>query len=149
MKSLVGGGLLVLLALVMLLGFTRSSVEMSAFARAMAFGLTVLLPGIAGLTLISRQLRSGSSLAARRDTLRQQTLEAEVLRLAAQHGGRLTLVEVVTDMAVPTEAAQAAIDALVHREIADIAVTDAGVLVYTFRDVEKLGDKAKARGILE
>ena len=149
MKSLVGGGLLVLLALFMLLGFSRSSAEMSGFASAMALGITVLLPGIAGIVLITRHLRSGKTIAARRDSLRQQTIESEVLRLAGQHRGRLTLVEVVTEMAIPTESAQAALDSLVQREIADIAVTDAGVLVYTFRDLERIGDKAAARGILE
>jgi hypothetical protein len=148
-KSLVGGGLLVALAVFMLLGFLRSNAQLASFEGLMALGIAVVLPGLAGIGLIRRHLRSGSRIQDRRDVLRQQTLESEVLRLAGQRGGRLALVEVVTEMAVPTEAAQAALDALVHREIADIAVTDAGILIYTFRDIEKLGDKSKARGILE
>jgi hypothetical protein len=81
--------------------------------------------------------------------LRQQTIEAEVLRLAGERGGRLALVEIVTELAIPSEAAQAALEGLVERELADIAVTDSGVLVYTFHDVERLSEKSRARGILE
>ena len=146
---MIGGGLLLLVSLFMLVGVIRADAEMSFFARSFAFALTVLLPGVTGFVLLSRHLRAGGRLKTRRDALRQQTLEAEILRLAGQRGGRLALVEVVTEFAVPTEAAQAALDALVHREIADIAVTDSGVLVYTFHDVERLPEKAKARGILE
>jgi hypothetical protein len=149
MRSLVGGSLLLLVSLFMLVGFLRADAEMSLFARGFAFALTVLLPGVTGLTLVSRHLRGGTRRQTQRDALRQQTLEAEVLRLAGQRGGRLALVEVVTEFAVPAEAAQAALDALVHREIADIAVTDSGVLIYTFHDVQRLADKAQARGILE
>jgi hypothetical protein len=147
--SLIGGALLLLLALLMFAGFLQSNSQLSAGATVIALGISVVLPGIAGGALFLRHFRSGRRLETRREVLRQQTLESEVLRLAGQRGGRLALVEVVTEMAVPSDAAQAALDALVEREIADIAVTDSGVLVYTFRDVEKLGDKSQARGILE
>jgi hypothetical protein len=147
--SLIGGVLLLLLALLMFGGFLQSNSQLSAAATVIALGISVALPGIAGVALILRHFRSGRRLETRREVLRQQTLQSEVLRLAGQRGGRLALVEVVTEMAVPSDAAQAALDALVEREIADIAVTDSGVLVYTFRDVEKLGDKSQARGILE
>jgi hypothetical protein len=147
--SLIGGGLLLLMAVLMFVGFLQSSSQLSAGATVIALGISVVLPGIAGVALLLRHFRSGRRLESRREVLRQQTLESEVLRLAGQRGGRLALVEVVTEMAVSTASAQAALDALVEREIADIAVTDSGVLVYTFRDVEKLGDKSRARGILE
>jgi hypothetical protein len=149
MKSYIGGGLLILLAAFMAVGFLNATTPHSAGANVFALLITVALPGVAGMTLIGRRLRSGRRLDVRRDQLRQQTLESEVLRLAAQRGGRLTLVEIMTDMAIDTIAAQAALDALVEREVADIAVTDSGILVYTFRDVERLGEKSGARGVLE
>jgi hypothetical protein len=149
MKSLVGGSLLVLMSLFMFVGFLRSNASLSSFATVMALGITVALPGIAGLALIGRHLTSGRKLQARRSQLRDQTLQSEILRLAAQRAGRLTLVEIMTEMAVDTGTAQAALDALLEREVADIAVTDSGVLVYTFHDVARLDGKSTARGVLE
>jgi hypothetical protein len=148
-KSLLAAAALLLLALFMLYGFMRSTAELSSFGTVMALLITVALPAAAGIMLAARHLRRGRLVESRRDDLRRQTIEAEVLRLAAERGGRLTLVEIVTEMAVPSEAAQQALDALVHREIADIAVTDSGVLVYTFHDVERIGEKSHARGVLE
>lgn len=149
MKSFVGGTLLVVLSAFMLVGFFRSDASLSAFATVMALGITVALPGLAGLALIGRHLTGGRKLQARRNQLRDQTLQSEILRLAAQRAGRLTLVEIMTEMAVDTATAQAALDALVQREVADIAVTDSGVLVYTFHDVARLDEKSRARGVLE
>jgi hypothetical protein len=148
-KALIGAGLLVLLSLFMLLGFARSTAELSTFGTAMALLITVVLPAAAGIALAARHFRGGRLVESRRDQLRRQTVESEILRLAAERGGRLTLVEIVTDMAVSTEAAQEALDSLVMREVAEIAVTDSGVLVYTFHDVARLGEKSRARGILE
>ena len=138
-----------LLALFMTIGFLNSTTPHPVGANVFAFLITVVLPGAAGATLIARRLRSGRRLDVNREQLRQQTLESEVLRLAGQRGGRLTLVEIMTDMAIDTASAQAALDALVMREVADVAVSDSGVLVYTFRDIEHLGEKSSARGVLE
>lgn len=149
MKSLIGAGLLLLLSLFMLYGFMRSTAQLSSFGSVMALLITVVLPAAAGIALTARHFRGGRLVESRRNQLRRQTIESEVLRLAGERGGRLTLVEIVTDMAVSTEAAQEALDALVLREVADIAVTDSGVLVYTFHDVERLAEKSRARGILE
>lgn len=133
----------------MLYGFMRSTAQLSSFGSVMALLITVVLPAAAGIALTARHFRGGRLVESRRNQLRRQTIESEVLRLAGERGGRLTLVEIVTDMAVSTEAAQEALDALVLREVADIAVTDSGVLVYTFHDVERLAEKSRARGILE
>ena len=38
---------------------------------------------------------------------------------------------------------------LVHQGIADIEVTDSGVLVYAFHDVQKLGEKSSSRDVLD
>jgi hypothetical protein len=149
MLALVGSGLLFLLSLFMLAGFLRSGANLSSLPTLLAFSITVLLPAAGGAALAARHFRYGKRLAERRDRLRQQTLEAEVLRLAEQRAGRLTLIEIVTEMAVSSDQAQLALDGLVTRELADIAVTDSGTLVYTFRDIEKLADKSQARGILE
>jgi hypothetical protein len=148
-KSLLGGSALLLLAAVMLLGFLQSSATLGAATTWLALLITVGVPGGAGVYLLTRHFGAGRLRESRRDQLRRQTLEAEVLRLAGGHSGRLALVDVVTEMALSSEDAQAALDGLVSREIADIAVTDSGTLVYTFRDVERAAEKSRARNILE
>jgi len=81
--------------------------------------------------------------------LRQQTIDAEVLRLAVTEGGSLTAVEVATALALTPEQAKDTLDSLVGRDIADIAVTERGVVVYTFHDAKHLGGKGDAKGVLD
>ena len=149
MKKLVGGGLLLLLSLFMIMGFLRSGAQLASVSTLFALLITVALPAAGGAALLASHFRHGKRFEQRRDLLRQQTLESEILRLAAERGARLTLVEIVTEMAVPSEHAQQALDALALREVADVAVTDSGVLVYTFHDIQHLDQKPHAKGVLE
>lgn len=149
MKKLGGGGALVFLALFMAMGFLRSAASLGSLSTIFALLITVVLPGAGGAALLASHFRSGGRIEQRRDLLRQQTLEAEILRVAALRDGRLTVVEIVTEMAVPAELVQQALDALMLREIADVAVADSGMLVYTFRDVRDLKLKAGAKDALE
>jgi hypothetical protein len=143
-----GGGGLILLALFMLIGFLRADVT-SGLATTIAFLVAVVLPAVGGIALLRRPLGAGRRLAARRDQLRRQTLDAEVLRLAAGRGGRLTVVEVVTELAVSADAARESLDSLARLEVADLEVTDSGTIVYAFRDVQNLAEKERAKGILD
>ena len=132
----------------MLLGFLNAG-PMAALPAAIAFVVAVILPAVGGVTLIARERGKTGSLSARRDQLRRQTVESELLRLAGEHGGRLTVVEVVTALALSPEDAKAALDSLTMQEIADLAVTDSGTIVYTFRDIERALEKRSARNVLE
>jgi hypothetical protein len=146
---IVVAGALILLSLLMLLGFVRSDALLSSPATIGALVITVLLPAAGGIALLSGRFSKRRQLAARREKLRAQTFESEILRLAAQRQGRLTAVEVMTEFAVPLEEANALLESLVVRELADIEVTDSGVVVYAFHDVRHLGDKSKAKGLLD
>jgi hypothetical protein len=145
----IGAGVLFLIALFMLFGFARSSAPLSAPASMVALLLTVVLPAGAGAALVMGRFRSRGRLAGRKAQLRQQTLEAEIIGAAERHGGKLTVVEVVRDLAVTPDDAQAALNALHTRELAEIEMTESGMLVYAFRDVQGLKDKQSARGILD
>ena len=149
MSKLVGGAVLLLLSLFMFLGFLGSSASIGAPATIAALLITVALPAAAGVALASGHFRARGRLARRRDELRQQTIESEILRLAGQRGGRLTAVEVASDMAISPEAAKEALDSLALREVADLEVTDSGVIVYAFHDVRHLQEKPHAKGILD
>ena len=149
MGKLWGGISLLLVALFMAVGFMRADPSGSAASRAVAFVIAVLLPAAGGAAFLRSHFGAARSLAARREELRRQTLDSEVLRLAGQRGARLTVVEVVTELGVSDEAAKEALDGLMIRELAEIEITDAGMLVYRFRDVEQLRDKERSRGLLD
>src|SRR5687767_14084743 len=145
-----GAGIgLILLSVFMLVGFLRADLAASAMTTAIAVLVAVVLPAAGGATLIASHFRSGRRLDVRRDQLRQQTLDSEVLRLAAKREAKLTVVEVVSELGVSTEAAKETLDGLMMRELAEIEITDAGMLVYRFRDIQSLPDKSSSRGVLD
>jgi hypothetical protein len=147
LKRLLGGWGLVVLAAFMLMGYFRADVD--GGAALMALAITVLLPGAAGIALIAGHYRGGARVRDRKTDLRQQTMEAELLRCAEQHGGKLTIVEAVRDLAITPEEAKQGLDALSLRGMAEFEVTDSGVVVYAFHDLQRLSEKSQARGILE
>ena len=147
MGRLWGGLALIALAVFMGLGYAAADVR--GGAALLAFGITVLLPGGAGITMVAGHFRRRTALTDNREELRRQTLEAELLRLAGNRGGRLTVVEAVTDLAISPDTAKRSLDALVVQGIADFAVTESGVVVYSFHDIQRLGEKSSARGLLE
>ena len=142
----IGGAALLGLAVLMLWGFARSDASITSPAAIVALLITVGLPAVGGVMLMRAP---GGRRSARVAELRQQTIEAEILRLAMQHGGRLTVVEVASALALPPESAKATLESLNERELADLEITDAGVIVYAFHDAKHVGGKHSARGLLE
>lgn len=137
-----------MLSAFMLLGFLNAG-SMAAVPAAIAFVIAVVLPAAGGVALIARERGKTGKLATRRDQLRRQTVESELLRLAGERGGRLTVVEVVSALALSADDAKAALDSLTMQEIADLAVSESGTIVYTFRDIERALEKGSARPVLE
>jgi apolipoprotein N-acyltransferase len=134
------------LAALMLWGFARSSLSIGSPSAIGALLVAVVLPAVSGIVLF-RGIGSGDR--ARHTRLRQQTIEAEVLKLAIQQQGKLTAVEVATALALPEDETKVALDAMVEREVADIQITDEGVIVYTFESARQLGTKHTSRDILD
>lgn len=147
--QLIVGGVLIAVSLVMLLGYFNADISASAGTLVLTLLVAVGIPGGAGVALIGRHFRKGRHRSERREQLRQQTLEAELLRMAGEHDGRLTVVEVVRELALSQPDADALLRLMVERSVADVEVTDSGLLVYTFPDVQKLGDKSSSRGVLD
>ena len=148
MGRIAGGVALLLLALFMFVGYLGADLD-STGATVLALVLAVGLPAAGGIGLIASHYRSGGMVAERKADLRRQTIDAEILRLAGQQGGKLTVVEVVRALALPPEDAKVALDDLARRELADHQVTDSGVIVYAFHDIARLSEKSKAKGILD
>lgn len=148
MQGRLAGTVLLALALFMTWGFLRADVDAAAPAALAAILITVALPAAGGIYLLARPGRE-RRIAERAHALRRQTLESEVLRLAGRREGKLTVVEVVTELAVPPEEAKEVLDTLARRELAEMEVTSSGVLVYAFHDVRHLSEKSASRGILD
>ena len=137
----IGGAALLLIAALMLLGFARSNASLGSPTALFALILTVALPAAGGIVLLRGSL--GGNSKARMVQLRQQTIDAEILRLAMQHQGRLTAVEVASALALDGADAKSALDDLVNRQVADLEVSDEGVLIYIFHDARYFdGDRA-------
>ena len=132
----------------MLLGFTQADVQ-GGPATIVALLIGTGLPVAGGAWLIAGHFGAGRVRGERREALRRETLEAEVLRLAGWHSGRLTAVEVAEELAVSPATAEDALHALALRKVADLQVTDSGVLVYVFHDVAHASDKDQARRLLD
>lgn len=142
----IGGMALLALAALMFVGFVRSDAELASLRTVLALLITVGIPGGAGVMLLRAP---GGRRSKRVEELRRQTIEAEILRLAMQHGGRLTVVEVASALALPSESAKTTLDSLAERELADLEITDKGVIVYAFHDAKHLSGKHSAKGILD
>ncbi len=149
MGNRIGGWALVLLALFMLVGFLNAGVDRSAGTIVLALLLTVALPAGAGIAMLRSGAGGKKRLEARREVLRRQTLASELVRLAGQRGGKLTVVEVLAEFAVTPEEAEAALRDLSVRGVAEPEVTESGLLVYAFPDVRLLEEKPRSRGVLE
>lgn len=138
----IGGAALLLIAALMLLGFARSHASLGSPTALFALFLVVALPAAGGIALLRGSL--GGNSKARMAQLRQQTIDAEILRLAMQQQGRLTAVEVASALALDGAEAKSALDDLVNRQVADLEVSDEGVLIYTFHDARYFdGDRSE------
>lgn len=149
MGRIAGGVALLGLALFMVVGFVLGDVDRTAFRTLVALLIVAGLPAAGGTWLLARQFGVGRRIEARREALRRDTLEAEILRMAERHDGRLTAVEVAGELAVPANTAEETLKELMARGMADIEVTDSGLLVYTFHEVRHLSEKEDAKGLLE
>lgn len=149
MKRLTGAFALAALSLFMLAGYLRSDLDGGTPSALAAFALVVLLPAAGALLLARSHFARHAAAGARKEALRQQTIESEVLKLAVARGGKLAAVEVATQLALSPEQATEALDRLALRGQAEYEVTDAGVIVYAFHDILHLDSKSSAKGVLD
>ncbi len=143
----IGGIVLLALAALMLLGFARSSASLASPTALFALALVVILPAVGGIALLRGSL--GGNSATRMAQLRQQTIDAEILRVAMERGGRLTAVEVATSLGLGAGDAKAALDDLVQRQLAELEVSDEGVLIYTFHEARYFKGDVNSRARLD
>ncbi len=149
MGKLAGGLALLALALFVVWGFLRSGADPFALRTLFALFIAAGLPAAGGGLLLAHHFGAGRRIERRREALRRDTFEAEILKMAGRHGGRLTALEVAGELAVPTDLAEGLLNELMAREMAELEITDTGLLVYDFHDVRRLSEKESARGLLD
>jgi hypothetical protein len=149
MGRLLGGIALIGIAGFMLLGFVASDQTPSATVTALTLAITVALPAATGGYLLRQHFRKSTTLSKKQDQLRRETWEAEILRLAEDHGGKLTVVEATRALAIGSEEVAKTLEGMALRGLAEIEVTDQGLLVYSFPDLPRLAGKRSARKILD
>ncbi|HEY9842305.1 MAG TPA: hypothetical protein V6D23_17720 [Candidatus Obscuribacterales bacterium] len=145
MNKATSGSLLIVLSLFMLMGFFRADVH--GISALLAFVLTIILPGGGGAYLLYSHFTQRKQLTANKARMGLKTLEAEILKLARRSGGRLTVVEVTAEFAIDKELAEQALDSLAQQKYADYEVTESGLLVYTFHELQMLDEKSSSRRI--
>ncbi|MBF0529216.1 MAG: hypothetical protein HQK55_08095 [Deltaproteobacteria bacterium] len=145
----IAGFFLIFLSLFMLMGFFKADLDMSPAVKLTALAIASGLPLLGGIWLFYTNYREKARLAASKLNLAAKTREAEVLKLAEKLGGRLTAVEVVTALALDQAQAKDLLESLASQGLAEVGLTDTGVIVYSFYDVLHLKEKNKAKNVLE
>ncbi len=148
MTKLIGAGILISVALFMLLGLSLAETPMTWPVAILTYGVAVGIPAAAagGLIHLHRQERRQPAGEVPR-TL--PAIESEVIRLAGRKSGRLTVIEIVGELGVSPEDAQQSLESLMQRGIGDVEITDSGLVVYRFEDVQRLKEKKQSRPILD
>ena len=138
MKKLVIGGVLIFVGAFMLLGFAVNLSEKS-FAIDIGDIVAFLLLSAAPISIGSIIVRSHFTgkrrlLEAEQKTLYEQR-EREILRLAHQKRGRLTIPEIAVATSMNTEEADKMMREMTAKGYVDMQVTDSGVIVYEFYEI--------------
>ena len=138
-----------LLAIFMFFGFLNSTAALADPATLGALAIAVGLPAAGALVLARGHYAERARLRSRKDELRRQGTEGEILRLARAHGGRLAAVEVAMELGTSPEIATEWLKAMALRDQASVQITGDGVLVYNFHDVRYLRGKESAKDVLD
>lgn len=149
MKKTTIGTALILLSLFMLLGFFNADLKGGIVIKIASLIITFVLPLTGGSYLIYSHYQDKQKLQVNKNNLRLKTMAAEILKLADKKGGKLTVVEVMSDFALDKEQAKELLDSLAVEGLADVELTESGVIVYSFYDISRLNEKQAAKGVLD
>ena len=149
MARLAGAIALLMVSVFMFIGFLAGGGRNHGLGvEIFVFALTVVVPGATGLNLLRQHLRRLPPEPAPMAVLPAMNEESRIVHLAEGKGGRLTVIEVVGELGLGVEKAEAFFADLVARDLADVEMTDSGLTVYVFRDILKLKDKGTSHDVL-
>ena len=137
MKRVVGGGILIFGGLFMLAGFFASTKPSNLVTDIVLLLLFVLAPIATGVMLIRSNYLANKKkeLESRKTILASR--EKEILKLAKQKDGELTIPEIVAETSMNTEEADEIMRELVVKRYVDMKITNQGSVVYEFFELTR------------
>lgn len=137
MARIVWGVLLIVLSLFMLLGFVNANQTGGVVASGLLFLILVVLPAVGGGSLVYSHVRRGRTSRERIERLRRQTQEAEILRLAKEKGGKLTVADVMAETSLDADTVEDRLLSLITQGFGDYEPAESGTIVYSFYDMHE------------
>lgn len=128
--------------LFMLLGFFASTSPSTVGTDAMLLLLFVLAPLLSGTFLIRSHFKQKKTAVAAQKKAERALQEKQVLRLAQEKGGRLTVAEIVAETNIDIDAADELMREFVVKGMADMKTSDSGLLSYEFFELTENHDPA-------
>jgi hypothetical protein len=111
--------------------------------------LTHLSIGLSLVVLSQLVWFAGRLLHRSADRKRYAQLQARLLRLARDRGGSLTVLEAATDCRMTVEKAEEILRELAARGHVEVRVSDSGLMVYHFPEIERWDEKHWAKPVDE
>jgi len=132
------GGILLFIGLFLLAGFILNAADES-FAVGVGDIAAVLLLSVApavggGLLIYSHVKAKKKALLDKKKALQTQQ-EKEIIRLAQQKGGRLSIPDIVAGTSLSTVEADQVMRGMTEKGYVDMQVTDSGVIIYEFYEI--------------
>lgn len=150
MNKLLGGIGLLSLSGFMLLGFAKADLsDQSTAVKTMTFAMGVGLPAAAGLGLVHSHRRDRKLLATHIVNSRLIALRSEILKLARENQEKLTEIEVISELGIEPAVANEVLTTLCQQDLAEIEMTDSGLIVYAFRDIQQLPSKHSSKDLFD
>lgn len=132
MGKLIAGGSLIFLGLFMLLGFLASTQEYNFLVDGIMLLLFVFAPILTGSFLVRSYFKAKQRAIEYYKKYTRAAREKEIIRLAQQKGGRVTIPEIVAETSMDAAEAEEIINDLIVKRFADMKMLDSGALVYEF-----------------
>jgi hypothetical protein len=143
MKRIVGGSVLIFIGLFMLMGFFASTKESTFATDLMMILLFVVAPIAGGLFMLRSHFTSQQKISREQKKALQSAREKEVILLAREKGGTLTIAEIIAESSLNPDEAEEVMNELVLKRYADMKTTDSGVMVYEFYEILKEKEEAE------
>ena len=137
MKRIIGGSALIFTGLFMMMGLFASGKQNSIAVSAIMLLLFVLAPIIGGIFTIRSHYLSKQKVSKEQKKALQGIHEKEIILLARQKGGTLTIPEIISESSLNSEEAEEAMKELVVKRYADMRMTETGIIVYEFYEILK------------
>ena len=118
------------------MGFFLNAVEKGVDAGDIAaVFLLGIAPVAAGGMLIRSHFKDKQKVALEKKKVLQTQQEKEIILLAQQKGGRLSIPEIVAGTSLSTIEADQLMREMTTKGYVDMQVTDAGVIIYEFYEI--------------